>query len=772
MTATLDRPAPSPPEPAVPGAPQHQIDRWAEGSLVLVTLAATIAFGRLFDAGGALVPLVLAAVVAHVVAATTRRRGLGPAATAATLGAGFCLQASVTLYPHTSFLGLPTGATLASLGTDLDRAWLLYAETTAPAPASRGFLLAVTFALWVTAGLSDWAAFRLQTTAEAVLPAVALFTFTAILGESVHGVALTAVLAATILAFAVVQRARRSDHRDAWVGPRSARGTSTLVRVGLATAVACALLAALFGPRVPGAESEALVDLTGGDGPSSRMTVSPLVDIRSRLVQQSDAVAFRVVADLPAYWRLTSLDQFNGQAWSSSGSFSKADGLLPSEPPEATTTPVQQTFTIESLSTIWAPAALTPIQIDESDTALRWNGGLATLIVPAAQDSIDQSTYTVTSAVPSFTPEDLDRPRTAALSEALEDATRLPADIPPLVQSQARQVVNGVGSGPYAQALALQDWFRSTFTYDLAGTGAGHDERAIETFLEARRGYCEQFAGTSAAMARSLGLPARVAVGFTPGEVDDDGTTYTVRGRNAHAWPEVHIEGAGWVPFEPTPGRGQPGTEAYTGVAPAQDTQDGAPAPPPTTVPTAETPPPSEDRPQPSQDDLLAGGSSTASEEPTGRSGPGASELVLLALAALVALLALDVAALAGVRAARRRRRRQTTAVAGRVRAAWTEAVDALIGVGHGPRAAETDEEFARRAATRLGSDGPALVSLAGLVTTATWAPAGSGPEADVADEATSLARRITTQVADGRDWRQRVRALVDPRPLLASRRR
>lgn len=771
MTATLDRPAPSPSRPEGPDASPRQLDRVAEASLVLVTVAATVAFGRLFEAGRALVPLVVAAVAAHLVAAVTRRRGFGPGATAVVLGVGFCVQASVTLYPHTSLLGLPTGATLTSLGTDLDRAWLLYAETTAPAPASRGFLLAVTFALWVTAGLADWAAFRLHTTAEAVVPAVALFTFTAIVGESVQGVVLATVLSAAILGFAVVQRARRSDHRDAWVGPRSRRGTAALMRVGVTTAVVCALLAAVVGPRVPGAESAGLVDLTGGNRPTSRLTVSPLVDIRSRLVQQSDAIAFRVESDRPAYWRLTSLDQFDGQVWSSSGSFSKADGLLPSEPPDATTTPLQQTFTIESLSTIWAPAALTPVQLDESDAALRWNGGLATLIVPASQDSIDRSTYTVTSAVPSFTPEDLGRPRPAALTEELEEATLLPRDIPPVVQSQARQVVNGVGPAPYAQALALQDWFRSTFTYDLAGTGAGHDERAIETFLEARRGYCEQFAGTFAAMARSLGIPARVAVGFTPGEVDGEGTTYTVRGRNAHAWPEVHIDGAGWVPFEPTPGRGQPGTEAYTGVAPAQDTQDGS-SPPPTTVPTAEVVPPGEDRRLPSREDLLTGGSTTDPEATPGSSGPGASELVLLTLAALVALLAIDVAVLALVRAVRRRRRRQTTAVAGRVRAAWADAVDALIGVGRGPRPAETDEEFARRAAGGLGPGGPALVHLAGLVTTATWAPAGSGADARAAEQATSLAAQITVQVSDERDWRHRLQALVDPRPLLRSARR
>ena len=88
----------------------------------------------------------------------------------------------------------------------------------------------------------------------------------------------------------------------------------------------------------------------------------------------------------------------------------------------------------------------------------------------------------------------------------------------------------------------------------------------MQEFLAQRRGYCEQFAGTFAAFARVLGLPSRVAVGFTPGELRDDGRYY-VQDKHAHAWPEIYFDGLGWVPFEPTPARGNPAAVQYTGVA-------------------------------------------------------------------------------------------------------------------------------------------------------------------------------------------------------------
>jgi transglutaminase-like putative cysteine protease len=105
--------------------------------------------------------------------------------------------------------------------------------------------------------------------------------------------------------------------------------------------------------------------------------------------------------------------------------------------------------------------------------------------------------------------------------------------------------------------IALQNWFTSEFNYD--PTVPASDD-AIEMFLETRSGFSEQFASTLAVMARTLGIPSRVAVGFTPGNLNADGS-YSVLGKNTHTWPEIWFDGIGWIPFEPTPQHAIPGAQ-------------------------------------------------------------------------------------------------------------------------------------------------------------------------------------------------------------------
>ncbi len=310
-------------------------------------------------------------------------------------------------------------------------------------------------------------------------------------------------------------------------------------------------------------------------GRSSRTTLSPLVDIQSRLVNQSDQELFSVGASQPAYWRLTALDEFDLRIWRSSRSYGDAGGDLGGGIREDLGVPIEQNVQISDLDSVWLPAAFAPRRISIPNQ-VRYDEESASLLIrrPSLPSGL---TYDLTSVVPSAVDAATIQASTggAIPPVILERYLDLPSSFPDRFSDLAVQITAGAAT-PYDQALALQNWFRSTFTYDLA-VPPGHGATAIDSFISQRRGYCEQFAGTFAAFARSIGLPARVAVGFTPGDLGTDGR-FHVRGRNAHAWPEVYFAGVGWLAFEPTPGRGEPGAESYTGVPP--DQEGGAPATP------------------------------------------------------------------------------------------------------------------------------------------------------------------------------------------------
>ncbi len=173
------------------------------------------------------------------------------------------------------------------------------------------------------------------------------------------------------------------------------------------------------------------------------------------------------------------------------------------------------------------------------------------------------------------------QPTADQLAEAPEPSTALrnqytkvPKSLPAVVAETARKVTAG-STSHYEQAVKLQDYFAVTggFQYDTqVDVGTGRD--AIAKFLKDKQGFCVHFSFAMAAMARTLGIPARVAVGFAPGTPEADGTV-SVGLKDAHAWPELYFEGVGWTRFEPTPNRGS--VPAYTqSTVPGSDVPDPA----------------------------------------------------------------------------------------------------------------------------------------------------------------------------------------------------
>ena len=168
--------------------------------------------------------------------------------------------------------------------------------------------------------------------------------------------------------------------------------------------------------------------------------------------------------------------------------------------------------------------------------------------------------------VPSFAAPE----RAQAMERKFRLASGFFADYRPLY-NQARRVV-GDAASPYGAAVALETWFRRTggFRYDQKPPRTFGVPALVDFVTNTKRGYCQHYAGAMALMLRFLGIPARVAAGFTSGKYDKENGTWTVTDHQAHTWVEVWFAGYGWLPFDPTPGRGTL-SASYTSSSPRFD---------------------------------------------------------------------------------------------------------------------------------------------------------------------------------------------------------
>ena len=221
----------------------------------------------------------------------------------------------------------------------------------------------------------------------------------------------------------------------------------------------------------------------------------------------------------------------------------------------ATTQTNEARFNVTALGGPWIPVAYRPTSV--TLPGARVLPGSLTVI----RDGEINTTYTVRSADPAPTPFQMATARVVTGASAAADLN-LPSNFPPRVRALAHSITDEFTT-PYAKALALQNYLRHGYDYSLS-VPKGHSDQALVDFLfTTKAGFCEQFSSAFAAMARAIGLPTRVAVGFTSGTQDPSGT-YHVSSDNAHAWPEVDFDGIGWIRFEPTPGRFDPTTNDPT----------------------------------------------------------------------------------------------------------------------------------------------------------------------------------------------------------------
>lgn len=749
-----------------------------EAALAAVTLAGLWSLTRLFDRSSFVPRLWAVAITAHLLAAGTRRLPLNALVRLAVCLGGFAVVLTVLYLPSTAWAGLvPTGRTLSDARALLHEGWGRFGSVKAPAPVLSGFVLSAAGAAWAVAWVADWLAFRAWAAVESVVPATALFVFAAMLGTPERRTSVTVVFCTTVLVFVVLHRAGRDRAASAWVGGKSAPGARALVAWGLPVAAVAVLAGAVMGPNLPGVDQPALVrwrEVGQQDNPAS--LASPLVDMKKRLVDQSDRELFTVQADHRAYWRLMSLERFTGQEWRSTGEFAGASGDVPhGDHADVRRSANRQTFRLESTGEVWVPAAFEVEKVSASSAKLRWDPAAGALIVDAASPTADGLVYSVTSAAPAPTPTDLNRTGGPLPPTIRDRYLALPTDLDKRVAQTARQIT-GAAVSPAAKARALEDWFRGAggFRYSLAPHGGQSADALAEFLFQTKEGYCEQFSGAFAAMARTLGIPSRVAVGYTWGDFDAATRTFHVKGRNAHAWPEVWLAGAGWVPFEPTPGRGLPDATAWSGTRAQQDEGNGTSAPPaPVTVPGSgptTIPDYTPVRPGPALSTVprpVRPGSSGALRPAAARSrSSGWRQLGTIAVivAGLAAAWTMTVPLL--LRRRTRRRRGGATTANAKVGVAWTEATEAVAALGLALDPAETPDELTSRARRTFGPDVAApLHRLARLTADALWAPDGLAEPSALT--ARSCRDEVERSVATRLRRRGRLRRALDPRPLV-----
>ena len=748
----------------------------SELALVVFSLATLYTFERLFADSSYFMPVAAAVVAAHLVSAVVRWAGGG--IIVSTIASAIALVgASAVLFPPTTVesTALINQEVFAGFGEDIRLAFEQFQSVGAPAEVTAPFLLLIALVMWVVSFLADWAAFRLRAPVEALIPGLAVFIFGAFFASDQARLETSIVFIGAALAFVLVHRLAEAENAGAWLGQRSAqRGQASLLRVGIGVIAITMISGFAVAQALPGYQEPAIFDPTELAAPEEpRVVLSPLVDIQASLVNQPDVEVFTVQTDSPDYWRITSLDVFDGRIWRSRGSFEDAAGALdPTLPDGTTATQELQTFDIGALGKIWLPAAYEPSEIVDKPEGLdlEYERDSGTLIVDRDRTNSDGLTYTLLSNVPQRDVNAIAAAGSSVPSEIAERYLELPDDFSSRVRQEAQDIVTNAGATtPYEQALALQNYFRdpSLFSYDL-DIARGHSAERIEDFLfEVRAGYCEQFAGSYAAMARSLGLPSRVAVGFTPGEFDPEINAYRVTGKHAHAWPEVWIEEIGWLRFEPTPGRGAPGDEAHTGLppdqegaSPASDDGDsnaaGASAAPPAPVPGPSTtvPSPQEQAAAPTTtipENLENGGTTVIGGDQSLRASTVLSWLAVLLGIALLAMGPL----LYGIWRARREREAVAGDPRGRIGLAWSNSLAALEFMGFAADPAKTPAEVVAQVAETNDVAASELRQLATSVVHATYADGN-----DVSEDRALAAEQVTESMAararaqrGGFDW-------------------
>jgi MYXO-CTERM domain-containing protein len=613
-------------------------------------------------------PMLCCGVVGWLIPAVLLRLGRGGSLTAVVGTLAVVVAAAWTAVPRT--VGVPTGLTAQALAHSLRSARAELAAFVVPLHPLAGalFLAGVVVglvALYQRLALSNIRPARLVSLAP-LSGTLALVTWSAAARGGWGATAL--VTAFAVLAFLCVITTGASDAAELTEAAEAAEAARAPSRGAGWAATAVGVVAVATAVMVAALPTGATAHAPTTVAPTGLSLTDQLVDLE---IHDPNVVLFTAKTPVASYWQVAVLSLLRNGVFTPAPQI--VDGLLgrpvppvaPAVPPGASGAYTGR-VTVAHLSSRLLPVPPSTVAVHATPPAVLSAGGVATRRATTPGQS-----YEVLAARPPTAQELARQPSIASpASGALAPDLALPT-LPPIVHALAVRA-SAAGSTPLTRAIALEDWLRSgrfRYTLDPPATVAGGDP-LVDFLTRTHRGTCEQFAGAFTVLARSLGLPTRLAVGFTTG-TNAHGVT-VVRGRDAHAWPEVYLGPAlGWVSFEPTPS--QPGGE-HTPAGILGPVPIVAPAPPPsggpatpTTVPVTVTTAPPVTPTTASTTVRTQPGSTTTPGVPTSGAARGATIswwIITLFVVGAVALLAV-LASWA------RRRRRRARAPAARVTAAW-----------------------------------------------------------------------------------------------------
>jgi len=255
------------------------------------------------------------------------------------------------------------------------------------------------------------------------------------------------------------------------------------------------------------------------------------------------------------YFRGMAYDVYDGRSWSNTfrdrqvlTRTAAGDFLLAAHGPERSSTGFRQDILVEALDTpvLFGLPFMESVKGGFSAVLVDGMGNVSLPFTPAARFQ-----YSVRSS-PAYLS---DGDRTGGQIDYPVSFRQRFLQLPALsrrVADLARQIT-GTAQSPYDRALAVEQYLRRAYRYSL-DVGMAAAANPVEEFLfERKTGYCDHFATAMVVLLRTLGIPSRLATGFSEGEWNDVGGYYTVRQRDAHAWVEVYFPNSGWITFDPTP---------------------------------------------------------------------------------------------------------------------------------------------------------------------------------------------------------------------------